>query len=97
MSARQYVDGFAVNQLLSLIVTSDTEAIDEEKDEIDLRRRLELRSPRLAAEVLSILGEPVPEASLHLLDIAERELKPAAQNLAWDTVTMVRNWIGGLA
>lgn len=93
LSARQYLDGFAVNQLLGLISVSDGNAIEEGKDALDPRRRLELRSPMLAAEMLTIRDEPVPETALHLLEIAERELKPKAPNLAWDKVTMVRGWI----
>ena len=93
LSARQYVDGFAVNQLLSLMSVSNSETVAEGEDELDPRRRLELRSPRLAEEVLTILEEPVPEAALHLFGIAERELKQKAPALAWDNVTMVQGWI----
>lgn len=92
LSARQYLDGFAVNQLLSLI-SSDDDACEEGKDPLDPRRRLELRSPMLAAEVLTTRGQPIPETALRLLEIAERELKPKAPTLAWDKVTMVRGWI----
>jgi hypothetical protein len=99
LSARQYLDGFAVNQLLNLISVTDNETPDESKtvegskDALDPRRRLELRSPKLAAEVLTVLNEPVPNAALRLLGIAERELKPKASTLPWDKVNMVRDWI----
>jgi hypothetical protein len=93
LSARQYLDGFAVNQLLGLISVSDRETVEDGKDVLDPRRRLELRSPALAEEVLTLLDEPVPEAALHLLEIAERELKQKAPTLAWDKVTMVQGWI----
>jgi hypothetical protein len=93
LSARQYLDGFAVNQLLGLISVQDSETVEEGKDALDPRRRLELRSPALAEEVLTILDEPVPEAALHFLEIAERELKQKAPALAWENVTMVRGWI----
>jgi hypothetical protein len=102
LSARQYLDGFAVNQLLSLISAPDSETakegktVEDSKDALDPRRRLELRSPRLAAEVLTILNEPVPEAALRLLEIAERELKPKAPALSWEKVGMVREWISEL-
>jgi hypothetical protein len=91
LSARQYVDGFAVNQLLSLI--SSGEVTEESKDRLDPRRRLEMTAPALATEVLQILGQQVPEAALHLLQIVERELKLKAPTLAWDKVAMVRGWI----
>jgi len=91
LSARQWVDGFAVNQLLSLI--SSTEPAEDSKDPLDVRRRLELRSPELAAELLSQLGKTVPQAALGLLQIAERELKAKSPSLAWDKATMVGDWI----
>jgi hypothetical protein len=96
LSARQYLDGFAVNQLLTLVSRSDSESVEEGKDALDPRRRLELRSPVLATEVLSILRNPVPQAAFQLLEIVERELKPKAPTLAWDEVTMVRGWIADL-
>ena len=93
LSAHQYLNGFAVNQLLSLISVADNETIDNGKDVLDPRRRLELRSPKLAEDVLSALNEPIPKAALHLLEIAERELKQKSPTLAWDKVTLVEGWI----
>ncbi|HET9711870.1 MAG TPA: hypothetical protein VFP64_08310 [Pyrinomonadaceae bacterium] len=94
LSARQYMDGFAIDRLLSLI--SNNEPAEESSDTLDPRRRLEQRSTELAAEVMAIRDQPVPEAALQLLAIAERELKPKAPTLAWDKVTMVREWISAL-
>lgn len=91
LSARQYLDGFAIDRLLSLI--SNTEPGDKRKDVLDARRRLEQRSPELAAELMAVRAQPVPEAALQLLEIAERELKPKAPTLAWEKVTMVQGWI----
>ena len=91
LSARQYLDAFAVNQLLSLL--SDSEPGDARKDALDPRRRLEMRSPRLASELSATLNNPVPEAALLLLQLVERELKSKAPALAWDKVDMVRGWI----
>ena len=93
LSARQYLDGFAVNQLLSLISSCDDKLAESVGDVLDPRRRLETSSPSLAAEVLSLSNEPVPHGALHLLEIAERELKPNAATLSWEVVTMVRRWI----
>ncbi len=90
LHARQYVDGFAINQLLNIL---HSESADDRKDALDPRRRLELRTPELAAELLEVYGKPVPDAVLHLLDIVERELKPEAAALAWDKVALVRSWI----
>jgi lincosamide nucleotidyltransferase B/F len=94
LSARQYMDAFAIDRLLSLI--SNNEPADESKNTLDPRRRLEQRSPELAAEVIAVRNQPVPQAALHLLEIAERELKPKAPDLAWDKVKLVRDWIWAL-
>jgi lincosamide nucleotidyltransferase B/F len=91
LSARQYIDGFAVNKLLGLISVGESD--DERKDALDPRRRRELRSPALAAEVLAIRDETVPAAALRILEIAERELKQKAPKLAWEKVKMVQGWI----
>lgn len=96
LSARQYLDGFAVNQLLSLVSVKANETLRDGKDVLDPRRRMEQNSPTLAKEVLTILDEPVPQASLHLLELVERELKQKAPTLAWDNVTMVQGWISEL-
>lgn len=90
LHARQYIDGFAINQLLNIL---HSESADDRKDALDPRRRLELRAPELAAELHDLYGKPVPDAALALLAIVERELKPKAPTLAWDKVALVRSWI----
>lgn len=90
LHARQYIDGFAINQLLNLLYS---ETSDERKDALDPRRRVELRAPGLAAELLESYSKPVPDAALHLLEILERELRPKAPELAWDKAAIVRSWI----
>jgi hypothetical protein len=94
LSARQYMDGFAIDRLLSLI--SNNEPAEESKDTLDPRRRLEQRSPELAAEVMAVRDQPIPQAAVQLLEIAERELKPKAPTLAWDKVKLMRDWISTL-
>jgi lincosamide nucleotidyltransferase B/F len=91
LSARQYVDGFAVNQLLTLIAAN--EPYDSTRDSLDPRRRLELRSPALAKEIAQALENSVPETALRLLEIAERDLKHKAPHLTWDALVLVRGWI----
>lgn len=88
LHARQYVDGSAINQLLNILFSED-----ERRDVLDPRRRIERRSPELAAELLELYAKPVPDAALQLLEIVERELKPKAPALAWDKVTINRTWI----
>lgn len=67
LHARQYVDGFAINQLLNILYS---ESADERRDALDPRRRLEKRSPELAAELLELYAKPVPDAALRLLEIS---------------------------
>ena len=93
LSARQYIDGFAVNQLLSLLVAHDVGTLHEYRDELDPRRHLERGSPKLAAELLWTAGEPVPQAAIRLLDIAWRELRVKAPTLNWEAVTLAKKWI----
>lgn len=93
LSANQYLHGFAVNQLLNLISASDSETAEGVKDVLDPLRRLELRSPELAAEVLTALDQPIPKAAIQLLAIAEKELKSKVPSLAWDKASTVRGWI----
>jgi hypothetical protein len=90
LHARQYINGFAINQLLNLLYS---ETIDERRDVLDPRRRLESRAPELAAKLLELYAKPVPHAALLLLDIVERELRPKAPTLAWEKVATVRSWI----
>jgi hypothetical protein len=90
LHARQYINGFAINQLLNILYS---ETSDERKDALDPRRRIESRAPELAAELHELYSKPVPDAALHLLEIIERELRPKAPTLAWDKVTIVRDWI----
>lgn len=93
LSAHQYLHGFAMNQLLSLISVGDNETSDNDKDVLDPRRRLELRSPELAEQVLRVLEKPIPQAAIRLLEIAEKQLKQNVPSLAWEKVSMVREWI----
>jgi hypothetical protein len=89
LTARQYVDSFALNQLLNFLIATDAGS----RDALDGRRRLEQRSPALAAELLALTQKPVPEAAVELLQITERELKTKAPELPWDKVATVRQWI----
>lgn len=90
LHARQYIDGFAINQLLNLLFS---ETSDERRDALDPRRRLELRAPELAAELFELYSKPIPDAALRLLEIVERELRPKAPSLAWDKLATIRSWI----
>jgi len=96
LSARQYLDGFAVNQLLRLLSGCADDGLGAGGDQLDPRRRLETRSPGLAAEILLLLEQPIPAVAIKMLDIAEREIKAKAPALGWDHVEMVRGWISEL-
>jgi len=89
LSARQYLDGFAVNQLLNLV----TSPLNPERDRLDPRRRLEKSAPDLAAEIVALSNLVIPLAALRMFEIAERELKETSPGLCWDKVTMIKGWI----
>jgi len=89
LSARQYLDGFAVDQLLNLVAPP----LAPERDRLDPRRRLEKRSPDLAAEIVALCNLVIPKAALRMLEIAERELKETAPGLSWDKLTTIKGWI----
>ena len=89
LSARQYLDGFAVNQLLNLL----TPPVNPDRDRLDPRRRLEKSSPDLAAEIVALRNLEIPKAALRMFEIAERELKETSLDLCWDKVTTIKGWI----
>ena len=57
------------------------------------RRRLEQLRPTLAAELLRGLAQPVPQAALALLQLAEREVAVRAPQLPWAEARQVRAWL----
>jgi hypothetical protein len=54
------------------------------------RRRLETLAPALAHELLGVVLGTVDMPEAHILEIAERELKPLSRDLGWDEVAVLR-------
>ena len=92
LSARRYIDCFAVDNLLNLVLAHEGLA-PEESDRLDPRRRLEQLRPTLAGELLRGLAQPVPQAALALLQLAEREVAARAPQLPWAEAMQVRAWL----
>jgi hypothetical protein len=92
LSARRYIDCFAVDNLLNLVLAHEGLA-PEASDRLDPRRRLEQLRPTLAGELLRGLAQPVPQAALALLQLAEREVAARAPQLPWAEARQVRAWL----
>ena len=69
LSARRYLDQFALDSLLALALTDSAD-----RDPVDPRRHIERRHPRLAQALESLACRPVPEKAIAMLDLAEQNL-----------------------
>jgi len=69
LSARRYLDQFALDSLLALVLADSTD-----RDPIDPRRHIERRHPRLVQGLESLACRPVPEKAIAMLDLAEQTL-----------------------
>jgi hypothetical protein len=69
LSARRYLDQFALDSLLALAL-ADT----ADRDPVDPRRHIEQRRPRIAQALESLACRPVPEKAIAMLDLAEQTL-----------------------
>jgi hypothetical protein len=96
LSARRYLDGFAVDRLLALIAAHSPRHGEPPGDVLDPRRHLERRRPDLAGELNALPTLPVPEGAALLLRIARREVSPYAPGLAWREADDVLAWIEGV-
>jgi hypothetical protein len=67
LSARRYLDQFALDSLLALALTDSAD-----RDPVDPRRHIERRHPRLAQALESLACRPVPEKAIAMLDLAEQ-------------------------
>jgi hypothetical protein len=66
---------------------------DARVDFLDPTRRLEQVKPELAAELKEILTRADAMSGLALLRIAEREIRPQAQELDWNPLLTVCDWM----
>lgn len=67
LSARRYLDQFALDSLLELYLNGSAD-----RDPVDPRRHIERQHPRLARTLESLACRPVPEKAIAMLDLAEQ-------------------------
>jgi hypothetical protein len=92
LSAQQYLYQ-ATSSLLDLLTTHVPKREAGLEDQLEPRRRMELRYPELAQELQVILSHPPVQASVALLEFAQHILQPLAPQLAWDKVEIVKQWL----
>jgi hypothetical protein len=92
LSAQQYLQ-FSVGLFLDILAAHGVLNNSRAADELDARRRLEQMEPGLGQE-LGRIGRLAPaEAGVALIDLADRRLKARAPELAWEKVSVVRQWL----
>jgi hypothetical protein len=69
LSARRYLDQFALDSLLALALGDSAE-----RDPVDPRRHIERWHPHLCQALESLACRPVPEKAIAMLDLAEQTL-----------------------
>lgn len=92
LSSQRYVQ-FSVDALLDLLIAHDGLNKSRVADRLDARRRLEHREPELGRELRRIAALNPADAGVALIDLAERELKARAPDLAWSRVLVVKKWL----
>jgi len=85
LSARRYLDQFAIDSLLDLAL-----ADRPDRDPIDPRRHFERRQPRLAQALESLACRPVPEKAIAMLDLMEQTLLTSWPSYPQSQVAEVR-------
>lgn len=92
LSAQQYLQ-FSVGLFLDMLAAHGVLNKSRAADELDTRRRLEQIEPGLGQE-LGRIGRLSPaEAGVALIELADRELRARAPQLAWEKVSVVRQWL----
>jgi len=92
LSSQRYIQ-FAVDTFLDLLQAHDSFKMSSAADNLDPRRRLEQREPELGQELLRIGGLVSPAAGVALIDLAERKLLARTPELAWEKLSVVKEWL----
>ena len=92
LSSQQYIQ-FSVDVFLDLLIGHGRLNESQLADRLDARRKLERIEPELARELRRMAGLAPAEAGVALIELAERELKPRALELAWDRALVVKGWL----
>lgn len=96
LSGNQFVQGFAVNDLLQLIPQFIDSPQQSKLDNLNANRRFELVYPELGAELNRIVLLDSIQAASELLDLAECILKPHLSDYPEQAVAVVRDYIARL-
>lgn len=92
LSSQQYVQS-SVNVLLNLLAAHGCLNESQTADRLDARRRLERLKPELAQELIRIVALRPAQAGVAIMNLAEKELRARAPELAWDRALVVREWL----
>lgn len=92
LSSQRYMQ-FSIDVFLDLLIAHDCLKKSHVADKLDARRRLEQREPELGQELRRIVALVPAEAGVALINLAEKELKRRAPDLAWDKVWVVKKWL----
>jgi hypothetical protein len=93
LSAHQYLTGFSVDLLLELLVVHGMIGHEPTTDSLDSRRRIEQLQPHLATNLNRIVELPLIKIGFALMSMAEELLRSKTPMLAWDSFSVVREWI----
>jgi hypothetical protein len=92
LSSQRYIQ-FSVDVFLDLLLAHDGLNTLRLADKLDARRRLEQIKPELGQELKRIGALSPAEAGVALIDLAEKEVRGKAPELAWNRVSVVRKWL----
>jgi hypothetical protein len=96
LSGYQFVQGFAINDLLQLIPLFIESPQQSKLDNLNANRRFELVYPEFGAELNRIMVLDSVTAAGALLDLAEAILKPYLTDYPDEAVKVVREYIARL-
>jgi hypothetical protein len=92
LSSQKYIQ-FSVDVFLDLLAAHDGLNRSQVADKLDARRRLEQMEPELGEGLGRMVALSPAEAGVALIDLARRELRASAPELAWAKVSVVRRWL----
>jgi hypothetical protein len=93
LSGYQFVQGFAVNDLLQLIPQFIPSPQESKLDNLNANRRFELVYPELGAELNRFVMLDSVKAAAELMALAERILKPHLSEYPEQAVAVLRDYI----
>lgn len=92
LSAQRYIQ-FSIDVCLDLLTAHHCLNKSHMADKLDARRRLEEIEPEVGRELSRIVLLAPAEAGVALIDLAQKELRARAPELAWNKVLVVKKWL----